>query len=322
MRWLTDAPDQTGSFLPDGLTWRSPTEPLSEPDRAAWFLMSASRPVWCAENADSARLWADRCCVLINHAEQSQFTVLSEALKMGGDVPDGLVCLALTGQRFHGQRQRAWSAVRGNLHLTVHYRINQPADGVQAGLAMAPAVAVSQAIQTLSQARLEPVIKWTNDVLLRGRKVAGVLTSTQIEGRRLQHVLFGVGLNIDAVPDLPPSPLAPPPGALADFEPAFRGSLPRVLHDVLRALDEAVALLRRGRVDVLFAEYRRRATFIGRKVSIWPDSDSVGSAGTPLVRGRVLELLPDLSLRLEGCPEPVFSGRMVLEEEGGWKGLS
>ena len=314
MRWLTDAPERTTAFLPAGQGWHLLSRPGDAAEPAFWPGLAGARPAWYAAGHEATTTpYPDRPWVIIDEAERSQFTVLLEALKAGAVLPDGLACIALTGKQFHGQRQRAWSALRGNLHLTVYYRLSVDAGQAQAGLAMAPAVAVIHALERMSEGRLQPAIKWTNDILLYGKKVAGVLTSTLLEGAQIQHVLFGVGLNIDVAPALAPSAMTPPPGALADFDPALRGALPRLFPAVVDAMDEAVACVREGHSAQLFESYRTRAAFLGREVSIWAAAETDGPPATPLARGRVVELRPDLSLIITGCPEPVTTGRMVLE---------
>lgn len=317
MRWLTDQPESTAGFLPPPLVWRSGADLPDEQDRALAPWLASGRDWWMADGEVDAR-FPQRRIAVIDHAATSQFSALGDALKAGVSLPDGLVAIALTGERFHGQRQRPWTALRGNLHLTAHYLMKGSAARLQAGLAMAPAVAATEAILALSGGHLKPAIKWTNDVLLAGKKVAGVLTSTVVESRQVQQVLFGMGVNVEQVPDFPLPPWVPPPGALVESDPSLCGALPRVLSAVVRAMDDAVAQLRGGDTDSLFERYRSRAAFLGRNVVIWPDGKDPDSGVSPLAHGRVEELRPDLSLRISGCAEPVASGRMVLHEPGGW----
>ena len=321
MRWLTDDPEQAGAFLDPGQVWHPAPQRATAEHPSFWSLLAGTHAAWGAEGEDAtSAAYPDRRGVIVNEAASSQFTTLVVALKAGVRLPDGLACIALAGQHFHGQRNRAWHALRGNLHLTVYYRLEADASRVQAGLAMAPAVAVTQALCSLSVRGWCPVIKWTNDILINGKKVAGVLTSTMLEGSRIQHVVFGVGMNIDRVPDLVTTALAPPPGALAAVDSSLRGCLPQAFRLVVQALDDAMAQVRAGHPEVLFESYRRQAGFLDRVVSIWSDAQPEGAAGEPLARGRVVEVRPDLSLVLEGVPEPVTYGRLVLEDSRGWNG--
>ncbi|MCP4704127.1 MAG: hypothetical protein GY865_05915, partial [candidate division Zixibacteria bacterium] len=45
---------------------------------------------------------------LVKEAEQSQYDLLIDMKKCGEDVPDKTLCLANTGKKFHGQRNRDW----------------------------------------------------------------------------------------------------------------------------------------------------------------------------------------------------------------------
>lgn len=313
IRWWTDRPEASTGWLPPGATWTR-GDPAGD-DALIWSVVGGGAPAFRCEQADlEGTAFPQRRWVIIDSAPASQFDALVEALKRGVALPDGLICLALSGRNFHGQRSRPWVAERGNLHLTAHYRLIGSAAALQAGLTMAPAVAAAQAIRAVSDGRLDPRIKWVNDVLLDGRKVAGVITSTGIESDALRHVVFGIGLNIDRAPVFALEAAATPPGALADVDPSLRGALPRVAQAVVRALDASVARLRAGDVSALYEAYRERAGFLGRRVSIWPESPDAAHAGAPIARGRVAELNPDLSLHLEEPSARVTSGRMVLED--------
>lgn len=98
-----------------------------------------------------------------------------------------------------GRRGRAWiappaSALLFSLALRPHWLA--PADaGVLVWLA---GVALCAAIRAV--AGLEPRLKWPNDVLLDGHKVAGVLLESGSTGTRLEHVIIGCGINTAASP--------------------------------------------------------------------------------------------------------------------------
>src|SRR5690606_3564357 len=128
---------------------------------------------------------------------------------------------------------------------------------IEGGLVMLPAVAAVEAIEALSDSRLTPRIKWTNDVLIDGRKAAGVLTQTQVVGDAVKRVIFGIGMNLDREPTLsapgtstpgtqstPGDPVArgaPLAGALASFDPALAGRLGEALRLTVAGADRALA---------------------------------------------------------------------------------
>lgn len=61
------------------------------------------------------------------------------------------------------------------------------------GLAVLGSLAVVQALEDVG---LEAKIKWPNDVLLEGRKVAGVLVENVWTGDALDHIILGIGVNV------------------------------------------------------------------------------------------------------------------------------
>jgi BirA family biotin operon repressor/biotin-[acetyl-CoA-carboxylase] ligase len=247
--------------------------------------------------------------VLIDDAEGSQFDAAMLALKQGVDLPDGLVCVALAGKRHRGQRARPWTALRGNLHLTAHYRIDAPAPHVETGLTLLPAIASASAIAEATNGRAPVGIKWVNDILIRDRKVSGVLTATHVQGERVERAIFGIGINVAVAPSIEPTPFVPAAGSLAEYDV----SVPTVLTALIGQLDSLVAQLKEGGSTGLFPRYRARADFIGREVSIWPENCDDWRSARPLLSGRVIDLLPDLSLVIEGQPQPVRRGRMAYQ---------
>jgi biotin-[acetyl-CoA-carboxylase] ligase BirA-like protein len=253
--------------------------------------------------------------LVLDDAPRSQFDGLVERLAAGDDLPDGLACVALAGSRFRGQRGRPWAALRGNLHLSVVLALDLDAAAHQVGLTLLPAVATARAIEAVSEGRLRPGLKWVNDLLLDDRKVGGVLASTQLQGGRVRHAVFGIGVNVARAPDLAPAPRVAAAGCLAPLDPAFAGAAAwaPLLLALLREIERARRTLVDGDGAALFAAYRDRAAFLGRSVTIWPVDEVPGTDPVPLARGRVLELLPDLGLRLEGRAEPVRVGRMTID---------
>ncbi len=325
MPLLTDAPAAARALLAPGASFRAvvPAD-LGAGLDAAWRTFVGEGVAFVAEGGDRAAVpdgagprWPDRIVLLRDDAPRSQYALMNEVLAAGGELPDGLACLAATGSRFQGQRGRAWSALRGNLHLSVLYALDLDAAAHQVALTVLPAVATARAIEVASGGRVRPGVKWVNDLMLAGRKVGGVLTATQLHAGRLRHAVIGVGVNVARAPDLAPAARVPRPGSLGDADAAFAAAdaWARLLPPLLAELDRGRALLVAGEGAALLADYRARATFLGRAVTIWPVDDGPDpSAVRPLARGVVRALRDDLALELEGVAAPVHSGRMTLDD--------
>lgn len=120
-------------------------------------------------------------------------------LDRGG--PDGLVVIAGRQIAGRGRRGRRWSSPPGKgLYLSVGLR---PAvAGAAAGrLTFLGAVAAAEALRGMG---LPAEIRWPNDVDVRGRKIAGVLAESRIEGETASSAIVGIGVNLRHGPaDLP-----------------------------------------------------------------------------------------------------------------------
>jgi BirA family biotin operon repressor/biotin-[acetyl-CoA-carboxylase] ligase len=106
------------------------------------------------------------------------------------------VVLAERQTRGRGRQGRAWSSPAGNVHLSLLLRpsLVPEAWGV---LPLAAGVAVREAVASLGVAA---DLKWPNDVLARGRKLAGILVEATSGGDGLDSAVVGIGVNVAAAP--------------------------------------------------------------------------------------------------------------------------
>lgn len=318
MHLLTDAPDDVQALDPGGVALeRTPARDLPPRERHLWSALVPTSEPWVGE-LPAGLFGMAGPVVVVRHAQRSQLDVLDELSAAAADVPTGTTCVALAGSRFRGQRGRTWSTSRGNLHASVHLAFDVGAADGQAALAVLPAVAAAEAIEEVSEGRVRPRLKWVNDLLLDGRKVGGVLTSTQVQSGRVRDARFGIGVNLTYAPEIAPAPGTLAAGRLADADGVFAGpdAWAVVLPALARRLAHGRDVVAAGNGAVLVDRYRDRAAFLGRHVTIWPvDDDGAGrvQAPTPIAQGRVLELRPDLSLTLEGVAEPIRNGRMTID---------
>lgn len=108
--------------------------------------------------------------------------------------PHGTLVLAdhQTGGR--GREGRTWFSVPGKSLLFSLLLDLEPPDTFASVLTIATATAVARAIQDV--AGLPARIKFPNDILLRGRKVAGILLEVRDYGQQVRRAVAGVGINV------------------------------------------------------------------------------------------------------------------------------
>jgi BirA family biotin operon repressor/biotin-[acetyl-CoA-carboxylase] ligase len=108
--------------------------------------------------------------------------------------PTGSVCFAEYQSAGRGRRGRRWiSPFGGNLYMSLLWRFPSAA-AVANGLSPALGVAVAEAIQETTQ--IEVGLKWPNDVVWQGRKVAGILLEMAGESTGPCYVVAGIGVNV------------------------------------------------------------------------------------------------------------------------------
>ncbi len=109
--------------------------------------------------------------------------------------PEGAIVIAESQTRGRGRMGRTWvSPPNRNLYISFVLRPRlDPAESAKTTLLAAVAVA-----DTLKDhVPCTPRIKWPNDVLLRGRKVAGILSELACEPARTVFVIVGIGINLN-----------------------------------------------------------------------------------------------------------------------------
>ncbi|HUG51947.1 MAG TPA: biotin--[acetyl-CoA-carboxylase] ligase [Vicinamibacteria bacterium] len=115
--------------------------------------------------------------------------------------PAWSVVLADAQTAGRGRQGRRWASPPGNLFLSVLLR-PEPPSPQWTMLPLAAGVAVAEA---LAEQGLDAQLKWPNDVLVKGRKLGGILAEATSGADGLEFVVVGIGVNLAARPsDLPP----------------------------------------------------------------------------------------------------------------------
>lgn len=133
----------------------------------------------------------------------------AEAARIAPDLggPEWILALEQTAAR--GRRGRAWVNPAGNFAATLAMRPAESPDRV-ALRSFVAAVALWDALVAATGRRDAFALKWPNDVLLHGGKLAGILLESAGAGRSLSHFAIGIGVNLRSAPEAQ----AVEPGAL------------------------------------------------------------------------------------------------------------
>lgn len=114
--------------------------------------------------------------------------------KANAGAPSGYACLAERQHAGRGRRGRQWlSPFGGNIYLSLLWRFAEQTPALS-GLSLAIGIAVTNSLETLGVPGIG--LKWPNDILWQGRKLAGILLDTAGEAAGPCHVVAGIGINV------------------------------------------------------------------------------------------------------------------------------
>lgn len=137
------------------------------------------------------------------HAYQSVLSTNDIATSLAeANLPEGTLVIAEEQKRGRGRMGRIWhSPQNGNAYLSLILRPTLRA-GDAPGLAIITALALAETVNEYLPNQVN--IKWPNDLLLNGKKTAGILTELQSEQDKINFVIVGIGININVDPNVFP----------------------------------------------------------------------------------------------------------------------
>ncbi len=226
-------------------------------------------------------------------ALQSVGSTNDEAARLAAEgAPEGTVVWAREQTGGRGRRGRHWASPVGNLYSSTVVRPDCLAARA-AELGFVAALAVADIVPQDRSVRL----KWPNDVLVDGGKIAGILPESSVgEGGKVEHVVMGIGVNVGFAPKLAEMRY---PGA------ALGGSVEAALGNLAHALARRLAQWRHEGFGTIRAEWLAQAGPIGLEVDV--------KLGEELLQGRFAGLDQEGALLLDtpGGRRKIVAGELL-----------
>jgi BirA family biotin operon repressor/biotin-[acetyl-CoA-carboxylase] ligase len=115
--------------------------------------------------------------------------------------PERTVVWAKRQETGRGRRGRAWTSPEGNLYTSTILR-PRVTPAVAAQMSFVASLAIAETAEAFLPAMAVVRCKWPNDVLVNGRKVAGILLESEAASDgRLDWLVLGVGVNLHHFPE-------------------------------------------------------------------------------------------------------------------------
>ncbi|PLX79177.1 MAG: biotin--[acetyl-CoA-carboxylase] ligase [Desulfuromonas sp.] len=203
---------------------------------------------------------------------------------------EGTVVFADSQSAGKGRRGRTWCSPPGtNLYLSLLLRpAIAPWDAPQ--LTFLSAVAAARALRNVS--RLPITVKWPNDLLVNGRKVAGMLNEMQAESEQVGWVVLGIGINVNMRREQFPEDLRYPATSLA-LEVGEDVSRLAIARELLAELDRAYAVYLRDGFAPIRSAWLELFPFVDRLVEISGAGETVSGRVTGVDGDGALLLVDD-----------------------------
>lgn len=202
----------------------------------------------------------------------------TQLLLLGSGLPEGAVAATEHQTGGRGRHGRSWIAPPGS-SLLFSVLLRPPLERRVPELSLVSALAVAEAVEEAAGRHAQ--VKWPNDVLVEGRKVAGILAEL-----RGDAVVVGIGINVRQAEGDLPADAPTPPGSLRSTAGVAPDRAP-LLAAVLDRLERSYATWLDGGLAALYGEIGARDALRGRQVTL---------DGSALTARRIL---PDGRLEVE-----------------------
>jgi BirA family biotin operon repressor/biotin-[acetyl-CoA-carboxylase] ligase len=192
---------------------------------------------------------------------------------------EGTIVTAEEQTRGRGRLGRHWySPAASGIYVSIILRPRFSPEKAP-GISIMAAVALAQTLESYAPGRVK--IKWPNDVLLAGKKVAGILTELSAERRRIDHLVVGIGINVNQkASDFPENIRA----SATSVRRAIKKKVARVtlLQGVLYDFEKEYLRYRKTMLRQSHSRIRRYSSLLGHHVKLL--------SGSHVIQGRVVDI--------------------------------
>lgn len=201
----------------------------------------------------------------IVHFDQTDSTNLKVKALAVQNAAEGTLVVAEEQVAGRGRKQRSWFSPAGTgIYASLILRPPvSPGDAPR--ITLMTAVAAAGALMKITDLPIR--IKWPNDLLVRGKKIAGILTEISTEMDAIEYIVIGLGVNVNT----PQSSFPPELHDIATSACIQSGktfSRTMILAEYLVRLEAGYELVKAGDFDRIIAEWKALSHMIGQAVVV------------------------------------------------------
>ena len=171
--------------------------------------------------------------------------------------PDFTVVVAGRQTRGRGRLKRQWLSDDGGLYFTMVLRPDIPVR-LSSRVNFLASLTLARVLRELFQ--IDAAVKWPNDLLVKGKKISGMLAELEAETNRVVFISIGMGINVNN------DPSKAEPGATSLKKITGREISKNLL--LARFLDEFETSLGKADLNYVISEWKKYTVTLGRRVKI------------------------------------------------------
>ncbi len=178
--------------------------------------------------------------------------------------PNGMLVVSEEQTSGRGRQKRKWLSPRGvNIYASLVYMPQNMPSVKSIELMFAASIAIVEALSDIGIDNAK--IKWPNDVLVNGKKIAGVLLETKSESGILKTVVigFGVNVNMEEIPDE-----IEEDATSVYLELGQKVDRTQLLVNILYYLENLVSLIESDRENEVIELWKHYDTTLGKRVAV------------------------------------------------------
>lgn len=219
----------------------------------------------------------------VHHYKELSSTMEKAVELAQGGCDDFSVIVADCQTKGRGRLQRSWQSDTGGLYFTM---VLKPRLDPWAAPLLNLAAALDLAATLAYLYSIDAKVKWPNDVLVNGKKIAGILSQMAAEADCIHYVCLGIGVNVN---NHPPD-ILPPAVSVAQLN-GKPGSRVEILAGFWDRFEQRI---KQGRLSEVAQEWKTRTETLGRHVVIQTIQETIEGEAVDLdPSGGLILSLPD-----------------------------
>jgi len=179
---------------------------------------------------------------------------------------NGTIIIAKKQTGGRGRMKRKWKSPVGGIWMSI---IINPNFDISYATLVPIATSLALCIAMEKILKINPELKWPNDITIKGKKVAGVLVDTSIISNEIENMILGIGVNFKIKPYKLASTIKKTPNfyGVTTLVKKNGNALPLV-QQFLHELENVFHLINSRRVKKIKNEWTKRSSTIGKNISI------------------------------------------------------